>query len=80
MHRDLLTPSKYWIDRFGNTVLNVFGKIDPPVDLQKIEAFHRLKSDNNGILVRSRKFIVKFSKLRDMVRVINKKNLWKLLP
>ena len=52
------------------TVLNVFDKIDAPVDPQNIEACHRLKSDDNG---RSNKVIVKFSKRRDMVRVMNKK-------
>ena len=52
------------------TVLNVFDKTDAPVDPQNIEACHRLKSDDNG---RSNKVIVKFSKRRDMVRVMNKK-------
>ena len=80
MQRNLLTPSKYWTDRFGNTVLNVFEKLDAPVDPQKIEAFHKLKSDNNGILLWSRKFIVKFSKLRDMVWVINRKKSLKTSP
>ena len=32
----------------GKTVVNVFDKIDAPVDLQNIEAWHRLKSDDNG--------------------------------
>ena len=52
------------------TVLHVFDKIDAPVDLQNIEACHRLKSDDNGW---SNKAIVKFSKRKDMVRVMNKK-------
>ena len=52
------------------TLLNVFDKIDAPVDPQYIEACHRLKSDDN---VRSNKVIVKFSKRKDMVRVMNKK-------
>ena len=43
-------------------VLNVFDKIDAPVDLQNIEACHRLKSNDNG---RSNKVIVKFSKRKD---------------
>ena len=30
------------------TVLNVFDKIDAPVDPKNIEACHRLKSDGNG--------------------------------
>ena len=51
-------------------VLNVFDKKDAPVELQNIEACHRLKSDDNG---RSNKVIVKFSKRKDMVRVMNKK-------
>ena len=46
------------------TLLNVFDKIDAPVDPQNIEACHRLKSDDNG---RSNKVIVKFSKRKDMV-------------
>ena len=52
------------------TVLNVFDKIDAPVDPQNIEACHRLKPDDND---RSNKVIVKFSKRKDMVRVMNKK-------
>ena len=52
------------------TVLHVFDKIDAPVDPQTIEACHRLKTDDNG---RSNKVIVKFSKRKDMVRVMNKK-------
>ena len=52
------------------TVLNVFDKIDAPVGPQNIEAYHRLKSDDNG---RSNKVIVKFSKRKDVVRVMNKK-------
>ena len=52
------------------TLLNVFDKIDAPVDPQNIEACHRLKSDDNG---RSNKIIVIFSKRKDMVRVMNKK-------
>ena len=51
-------------------VLNVFDKKDAPVELQNIEACHRLKSDDNG---RSNKVIVKFSKRKDIVRVMNKK-------
>ena len=47
-------------------VLIVFDKTDAPVDLQNIEACHRLKSDDNG---RSNKVIVKFSKRKDMVQV-----------
>ena len=53
------------------TLLNVFDKIDAPVNPQNSEACHRLKSDDNG---RSNKAIVKFSKHKDMVRVMNKKN------
>ena len=56
-------------------VLNVFDKIDAPVDLQNIEACHRLKSNDNG---RSNKVIVKFSKRKDMVRVMNKKKFLNL--
>ena len=52
------------------TVLNIFGKIDAPINLQNIEICRRLKSDDNG---RSNKVIVKFSKRKDIVRVINKK-------
>ena len=52
------------------TVLHVFDKIDAPAHPQNIEASHRLKSDDNG---RSSKVIVKFSKRKDMVRVMNKK-------
>ena len=52
-------------------VLNVFDKKDAPVEPQNTEACHRLKSDDNG---RSNKIIVKFSKRKDMVRVMNKKN------
>ena len=52
------------------TLLNVFDKIDAPVDPQNIEACHRLKSDDNG---RSNKVIAKFSKRKDMVRIMNKK-------
>ena len=51
------------------TVLNVFDKIDAPVDLQNIEACHRPKSDDNG---RRNKVNAKFSKRKDMVRVMNK--------
>ena len=51
-------------------VVNVFDKIDAPVDQQNIEACHRLKSDYNG---RSNKVIMNISKLKDMVRVMNKK-------
>ena len=38
---------------------------------KNIEACHRLKSDDNGL---SNKVIVKFSKRKDMVRVMNKKS------
>ena len=58
------------------TVLNVFDKIDAPVDPQNIEACHRLKSDDNG---RSNKVIVKFNNRKDMVRVRNKKKSLKML-
>ena len=51
------------------TLLNVFDKTDAPVDSQNIEACHRLKSDDNG---RSNKVIVKFSKRKDMIRVMDK--------
>ena len=51
------------------TVLKAFDKIDAPVDPQNIEACHRLKSDDNG---RSNK-VVKFSKCKDMARIMNKK-------
>ena len=52
------------------TLLNVFDKIDASVDPQNIEACHRLKSDDND---RSNKVIVKFSKRKDVVRIMNKK-------
>ena len=52
------------------TLLNVFDKIDAPVDPQNIGACHRLKSDDNG---RSNKVIVEFSKRKDMVQIMNKK-------
>ena len=39
--------------------LKIFDKIHAPVDLQNIEASHRLKPDDNGW---SKKVIVKFSK------------------
>ena len=52
------------------TVLNVFDKIDAPVDPQNVEAYHRLKSGDNG---QSNKVIVKFSKRKDMVLVMYKK-------
>ena len=58
------------------TVLNVFDKIDAPVDPQNIEACHRLKSDDNG---RSNKVIVKFNNRKDMVRVRNKKKSLNML-
>ena len=58
------------------TLLNVFDKIDAPVDPQNIEACHRLKSDDNG---RSNKVIVKFSKRKDMVWIMNKKKSLKML-
>ena len=58
------------------TLLNVFDKIDAPVDPQNIEACHRLKSDDNG---RSNKVIVKFNNRKDMVRVRNKKKSLKML-
>ena len=51
-------------------VVNVFDKIDAPVDQQNIEACRRLKSDYNG---RRNKVIMNISKLKDMVRVMNKK-------
>ena len=51
-------------------VLNNLYNIDAPVDSQNVEACHRLKSNDNG---RSNKVIAKFSKRKDMVRVINKK-------
>ena len=57
------------------TLLNVFDKIDAPVDPQNIEACRRLKSDDNG---QSNKVIVKFSKRKDMVRVMNKKKFLNL--
>ena len=56
------------------TVLNVFDKIDAPVDPPNIEACHRLTSDENA---RSNKVIVKFSKRKDIVQVMNKKVLEK---
>ena len=52
-------------------VLKVLDIIDAPADPQNIEACHRLKSDDNGL---SNKVIVKFSKHKDMVRVMNKKS------
>ena len=55
------------------TVVNVFHKIDAPVDLRNIQACHRLKSDYNGW---SNEVIVKFSKHKDTFRVMNiKKSL-----
>ena len=51
-------------------VLNNLYNIDAPVHSQNVEACHRLKSNDNG---RSNKVIAKFSKRKDMVRVINKK-------
>ena len=56
------------------TVLNIFGKIDAPVDPQNIDAWHKLKCDDNH---QSNKVIVKFSKHKDMVRVMNKKKSFK---
>ena len=56
------------------TVLSVFDKIDAPVDPPNIEACHRLKSDENG---RNNNVIVKFSKRKDIVQVMNKKVLEK---
>ena len=53
------------------TVVDVFDKIDAPVDPQNIKLCHRLKSDDNG---RSNKVFVKFSKHKDMVPVMNKKS------
>ena len=60
----------------GKTVLNDFDKTDALGDLQKIEACHRLKSYDNSW---SNKVIVKFSKCKDIVRVMNKKIPWKML-
>ena len=51
-------------------LVNVFHKIDAPVDPRNIQACHRLKSDDNG---RSNEVTVKFSKRKDMFRVMNKK-------
>ena len=51
------------------TVLNVFEKMHPPDDPQNIEKCHILKSDDTGP---SNKVIVKFSKHKDMVRVMNR--------
>ena len=58
------------------TVLDIFDKIDGPVDPQNIEACHRLKFDDNG---GSNKVIVKFSKRKGMVRAMNKKKSLKML-
>ena len=70
MSRNLWNPWKYWTDRFGEDSSKRFDKIDAPVYPQNIEACHRLKSDDNG---RNNKVIVNISKLKDMVRVMNKK-------
>ena len=56
------------------TLLKVFDKIHAPVDLQNIEACHRLKPDDNGW---SKKVIVKFSKHKGMIQVMNKKKFLK---
>ena len=58
------------------TVLNVFDKINAPVDVQYIEACRRVKSDDNG---RINKVIVEFSKRKDMVRVMSKRKSLKKL-
>ena len=52
------------------TVLNIFDKIDSTVHPQSIKACHRLKSVDNG---QSNKVIVKFSKRKDVIRVIVKR-------
>ena len=64
------TPESIEQIDLDRTVLNAFDKTDSPVDPKNIEACHRLKSDDNG---QSNKVIVKFSKRKDMVRVMNKK-------
>ena len=51
------------------TVLNVFEKMYPPDDPQNIEKCHRLISDDTGP---SNKVIVKFSKRKVMVPVMNR--------
>ena len=62
--------------KLEKTVLNVFHKIDAPVDPQNIEACHRLKFEDNGW---SNKVVVKFSKRNNMVWIMNKKGPWKML-
>ena len=51
------------------TVLNVFEKTYPPDYPQNIKKCHRLKSDDTGP---SNIVIVKFSKRKDIVRVMNR--------
>ena len=58
------------------TVLHVFDKIDAPVEPRNIGACHRLKPDDSG---RSNKVTWKFSKSKDIVRVMNKKKSLKML-
>ena len=50
-----------------NAVLNIFEKIDAPVDPENIERCHRLKTVDNG---QSDKVMEKFSKHKDMARVL----------
>ena len=52
------------------TLLSVFDKIDASVDPQNIEAYHRLKFDDND---QSNKVSVKFSKHKVMAGVMNTK-------
>ena len=54
------------------TVLNVFEKLDASADPQSFEACHKSKFDDNA---RNHKVVVKFSKRKDMVRVMTKKAL-----
>ena len=50
MYRILRNAWKYRTNRFGKnskTVLNIFLKIDAPVEPQNIETCYRLRYDNN---------------------------------
>ena len=69
MYRNLWNPSKYLTKDLEKTVLKVFERIYVPVDPQNIETCHRLNFHDT---CRSNKVIVKFSKLKGMVRIMNK--------
>ena len=73
MYRNLWNPSKYRTKIFGKDSIKLFDKMDAPVETQNIEAYHRLKSDNND----GNKIIAKFNKRKDMVRVMSKKKFLK---